>query len=214
MVIVFDLDDTLYDEIDFVKSGFWAIASTFSNTPQKLFDFMWNLFLQEGSGSIFNQLIEYFHLNATLETLITLYRTHTPNITLPEETITLLKAIKGFGSTALITDGLAQMQIQKFNSLGLSAWIDYPVFTNLYNTCKPNPLAYKMVMEHFKDEIKFVYFSDNPKKDFFAPNDLNWLTVRYKNPYGIYREIPSNASYEITSRLTLIPIIQQYLSEK
>lgn len=214
MVIVFDLDDTLYDEIDFVKSGFWAIASAFSDTPQKLFEFMWNLFLLEGSGSIFNQLIEHYHLNVTLEALIDLYRTHTPNISLPEETIALLKATKGFGPTALITDGMAQMQMQKFNSLGLSAWINYPVFTDLYDTCKPDPLAFKMVMEHFKDETNFVYFSDNPKKDFFAPNDLHWLTVRYKNPRGIYREIPSNASYEITSRLTIIPIIQQYLQKK
>lgn len=214
MVIVFDLDDTLYDEIDFVKSGFWAIASLFSDTPQKLFDFMWNLFLQEGSGSIFNQLIEHFHIDTTLESLMNLYRTHMPKISLPEETITLLEITKNFGPTALITDGMAQMQIQKFNSLGLSAWIDYPIFTDLYDTCKPNPLAFKMVMEHFKDETKFVYFSDNPKKDFFAPNDLGWLTVRYKNPHGIYRETPSNASFEITSRLSIIPLLEQYLSKK
>jgi putative hydrolase of the HAD superfamily len=214
MVTVFDLDDTLYDEIDFVKSGFWAVASAISATPQEPFEFMWNLFLQEGSGSIFNQLIEHFHPNITIESLITLYRTHTPDITLSEETLILLNAAKKIGPTALITDGIAPMQTQKFNTLGVSKWIDYPIFTDLYNTCKPKPLAFKMVMEYFEHENKFIYFSDNPKKDFFAPNNLNWLTIRYKNPRGIYRDIPSNATYEINSRLNMIPLMHQYLLEK
>ncbi|MDD2780902.1 HAD family hydrolase [Sulfuricurvum sp.] len=214
MVTVFDLDDTLYDEIDFVKSGFWAVASSISNVPQEPFDFMWNLFLKEGSGSIFNKLIEHFHLQISIEFLILTYRTHTPNITLADETIILLNKAKSFGSTALITDGMAQMQIQKFNVLGLSKWIDYPIFTDLYNTSKPNPLPFEMVMKHFKNENKFIYCSDNPKKDFFAPNQLDWLTIRYKNSYGIYRDILSNATYETTSRLAIIPLIQNYLFEK
>jgi putative hydrolase of the HAD superfamily len=214
MVTVFDLDDTLYDEIDFVKSGFWVVASGSVDTPQEAFDFMWNLFLREGSGSIFNQFIENFHLETTVESLINLYRNHKPDISLSDEAIILLNKAKSFGPTALITDGTALMQTQKFNALGLSEWVDYPIFTDLYNTSKPDPLPFKMIMEHFKNENKFIYCSDNPKKDFFAPNRLNWLTIRYKNPHGIYRDVLSNATHEVTSRLDIIPLIQDYLLEK
>ena len=42
MVIVFDLDDTLYDEINFVKSGFKEIASYLNN--ECYYDFMINVF--------------------------------------------------------------------------------------------------------------------------------------------------------------------------
>jgi len=210
MVTVFDLDDTLYDEIDFVKSGFLEIASTISDTPEEPFKFMWNIFLHEGSGSIFNQLIQHFHLTITLESLITQYRTHTPNIILSDETMALLNVAKSLGSTALITDGMSKMQTKKYDALGLSQWIDYPVFTDLYNTHKPEPLAFEMVMHHFASETKFVYLSDNPKKDFFAPNQLDWLTIRYKNPQGIYRDVPSNAKYEITSHMEAIPLLQDY----
>jgi FMN phosphatase YigB (HAD superfamily) len=55
MVIVFDLDDTLYDEIDFVKSGFREISKYLGD--EKYFNFMWEEFLKNGSGKIFDKLI-------------------------------------------------------------------------------------------------------------------------------------------------------------
>ncbi len=32
-----------------------------------------------------------------------------------------------------------------------------------------------------------VYVADNPAKDFVAPNQLGWLTIRIVRPDGIYR---------------------------
>ena len=50
-----------------------------------------------------------------------------------------------------------------------------------------------MVMEKFNTEKKFVYISDNPKKDFIAPKELGWESIRYKNPKGIYKDYENNA---------------------
>ena len=60
MVIVFDLDDTLYDEIDFVKSGFLEVSEYLGD--KKYFEFMWGEFVTNGSGKIFDKLIDKFSI--------------------------------------------------------------------------------------------------------------------------------------------------------
>ena len=89
MVIVFDLDDTLYDEIDFVKSGFKEISKYLND--EKYYDFMIHEFYPKGSGKIFDKLIEKFNLKYDVETLIEIYRFHRPKIFLPKESEKLLK---------------------------------------------------------------------------------------------------------------------------
>lgn len=61
MVVVFDLDDTLYDEIDFVKSGFKEISQYLDNNSY--YDFMTNDFYENGSGKVFDNLIEKYDLD-------------------------------------------------------------------------------------------------------------------------------------------------------
>lgn len=213
MVIVFDLDDTLYDEIDFVKSGFTAVADYIGGNRELHFSWMWETFLKNGSGTIFNQFIETFEIHSTLQELIDVYRYHTPNLFLSEDAKIVLAAARSIGKTALITDGNAQTQIIKYNALGLDQWIDFPIFTALYHTSKPNPLPFKMVMEYFHNEKRFLYIADNPKKDFIAPNELEWHSIRYHNPRGIYSSFASNASEEVFTFSEILSSIQKFAKD-
>ena len=194
MIVVFDLDDTLYDEIDFVKSGFLEVSRYLKN--EKFFDFMWEEF-KKGNKKIFNTLIEKFNLNIKVEKLIEIYRFHYPNISLPN------KKLASFAD-AIITDGHYIMQKNKYLALNLN--VKLPVFTDFYHTSKPDIKPFKMVEEYFKAK-KYVYIADNPKKDFFAPKELNWLTIRFKNKNGIYKDIKNNADIEVTSREEIIEIL-------
>lgn len=205
MVIVFDLDDTLYDEINFVKSGFKEVASYLKN--EKYYHFMIDIFETEGSGKIFDKLIDTFDLDVNINKLIEIYKFHIPNITLPKESLALLKFTKSF-KTALISDGHYLMQQNKFNALGLHKYIDYPLLTDFYHTKKPELKPYMMVMKKFKDEKKFVYISDNPKKDFIAVNELGWIGIRYKNPVGIYKDFENNTNYEVEKRESIVTLLQ------
>jgi putative hydrolase of the HAD superfamily len=207
MVIVFDLDDTLYDEIEFVKSGFKEISSYLGN--KKYFNFMWKEFLKNGSGKIFDKLIENFHLSISLNKLIEIYRFHKPDISLPNESKELLEFSKKY-KTALISDGHYITQQNKFLALNLDEYINYPIFTDFYHTKKPELKAFEMIMQKFPDK-KYVYISDNPKKDFFAPKKLNWITIRFKNKKGIYKDIPNNADYEVYSRKEILNKIKELL---
>lgn len=213
MVIVFDLDDTLYDEIDFVKSGFTAVADYIGGNREAHFSWMWETFLKNGSGTIFNQLLETFEIHSTLQELIDVYRYHTPNLFLSEDAKIVLTTSSSLGKTALITDGNAQTQMIKYNALELDQWIDFPVFTALYDTSKPDQLPFKMVMEHFHEEKRFLYIADNPKKDFIAPNELEWHSIRYNNPRGIYSSYTSNASEEVFTLAEILSSIQKFAKE-
>ena len=208
MVVVFDLDDTLYDEIDFVKSGFKEISKYLKN--KDYYKFMLDEFYKNGSGKVFNKLIDQFDLDISLQKLIEVYRFHIPDISLPLESIELLKFSQQF-KTALISDSHYIMQKNKYIALGLSDYIEYPVFTDFYHTKKPQEKAFKMVMEHFIDESEYIYISDNPKKDFIAPNSLKWKSIRYKNSLGIYKEYKNNANYEVENRSEIIKILKNLI---
>lgn len=211
MVIVFDLDDTLYDEVNFVKSGFQEVAHYLKD--EKYYDFMVDVFEREGSGKVFDKLIEKFGLDININQFIEIYRFHTPNIVLSNESLELLKFAKDF-KTALISDGNYIMQKNKFNALKLDEFIEYPIFTDFYHTKKPEKKPYKMVMDKYKDEDKFVYISDNPKKDFKALGQLGWIGIRYKNPVGIYRDFQNSTDYEVERKEDIICILRKLDSEE
>jgi putative hydrolase of the HAD superfamily len=208
MVIVFDLDDTLYDEVNFVKSGFKEIASYLQN--DKYYEFMIAEFDKNGSGKVFNKLIENFNLEISLNKLIEIYRFSKPNIALDNETKEILEFTKDY-KTALISDGHYITQRNKFDVLGLEKYIDYPIFTDFYHTKKPELKAFEMVMNKYNTENEFIYISDNPKKDFIAPNQLGWQSIRYKNPNGIYKEYKSDATYEVYNKLDILKVIKEIL---
>ncbi len=128
MVVVFDLDDTLYDEIDFLKSGFSEVANYLKDS--NYYDFMLREFYQNGSGAIFDRLIEEFGLDISAQKLIEIYRFHKPNITLSNETKELLNFAKKY-KTALISDSHYITQQNKFEALGLGEYIDYAILYRL-----------------------------------------------------------------------------------
>jgi len=208
MVIVLDLDDTLYNEIEFVKSGFLEVAKYVdSENYIESYHEMLETFKKEGSGKIFNKVLDKFgDSDINIQKLVNIYRFHTPNISLPIESRELLNAIQD-RDLALISDGEYIMQENKFKVLGLDKFISFPIFTDRYQTRKPEERPFKMVMEHFGTDREFCYISDNPKKDFIAPQKLGWKTIRYRNPVGIYRDIENNADIEIDDILDVLRYI-------
>jgi putative hydrolase of the HAD superfamily len=214
LVVVFDLDDTLCDEIEFIKSGFLAVAKSISRDEfEPLFSYMLKSFYKNGSGKVFNDLIDEFQLDVKLERLIDVYRFHKPYISLSLDREIVLKYIKQNFKTALISDGHYLMQSNKFDALYLDRYIDYPIFTDRYNTSKPDTKAFELVMNRFSNETNFCYISDNPKKDFIAPNLLGWDSIRFKNPNGIYRDFPNSAKIEIDYFIDILDIFSRVKSK-
>ena len=63
MIIVFDLDDTLYEEITYVKGGLKAVANylfrTYQlDTPERISGRLFAILLKKGRGKIFDIFLQ------------------------------------------------------------------------------------------------------------------------------------------------------------
>jgi len=204
MTIVFDLDDTLYDEIDFVKSGLKAVSGYINRIDS--FEFMWEYFCLHGSGKIFDVLIETYQLSLPLAKLVEIYRFHQPTIVLDKSSKELLTFSTQYHN-ALITDGHIITQKNKYHALGLERYLGFVVFSDAWHTAKPNEILFKKVMHEYPHD-HYVYIADNPKKDFISPRNLGWTSIRYKNPVGIYRNLENNATFEVESKEQILELLK------
>lgn len=173
---VFDLDDTIYMEYNYKKSGIKYILKVLKNLG---FNYKFNLMYLMSLDDPFQHIIEKLSLpRHSVNNLIWQYRLHKPNIKLNEKTNKLIKYLnyKSAG-IAILTDGRSFSQRQKLISLGL---IKYPFYiSEEYNDKKPQLKRLKLIMKTFNAE-NYVYVGDNVNKDFFGPNKLKWLTIGLK----------------------------------
>lgn len=174
-VIIFDLDDTLYKEIDFLKSAYREIAKVIGHP--EAFDFMLDSYLY--GDNAFKSVIDKYHLKFTVDQLLDIYRNHKPNISLDQNTATTLDALKARGIImCLLTDGRSVTQRNKIEALGLARWFspDDILISEEFGHCKPSMKCYQYFINRHPD-AEFVVIGDNPAKDFITPNKLGWTTI-------------------------------------
>ena len=81
-VVVFDLDDTLYKEIDYLCSAYREIAVYLETAFSLPCVYDWMLEQYEQKKDVFGDLIRTFHLSLTKERLLSMYHNHIPDISL------------------------------------------------------------------------------------------------------------------------------------
>lgn len=203
--VVFDLDDTLYLERDFVRSGYRAVAEhlrAILDRNEPFEDWLWRRFLDGQTRNAFNALDNHFHLDlpeASLATLIDLYRYHEPTIQPCPGVTDLLRRLRGEVRLGLISDGPPRMQRNKLHALGLADRFDAVVLTGELGpeAGKPSPLAFRDIQQRFDlPPEACLYIADNPTKDFLAPNRLGWGSVRYLRDGQVYATTPAPAGGE------------------
>ena len=123
-VVVFDLDDTLYKEVDFLKSAYHGIADCLSSQYHivDVYDEMYGAWLK--GENAFSKIIEKYDLPIQTDDLLRMYREHRSLINLDEETCQTLVLISKTCTLGLITDGRSLTQRNKIAALGLNQFID------------------------------------------------------------------------------------------
>lgn len=207
--IVFDMDDTLYLERDYVRSGFKAVGDwAFKNAAvEGLGAAAWRRFESGDRGDIFDRALEdvgYLQGPALVPELVAVYRAHRPNIVLAADVADSLTKLRLHAHLALITDGYPACQRNKIEALGLGRWLAYIVVTDELGSefRKPHPQAFEHVEQHFASvATRFAYVGDNPRKDFTAPRARGWTTFRIRRDGGLHRNVESHsgvADFEIS----------------
>lgn len=188
-VICFDLDDTLYKEIDYLKSAYREIAcfaarhlngcaDSVNTMASRAYEWMMNAY--RNGGNSFEALNYFLGLDIPVVDYLSIYRKHKPNISLSEEVVYVLSVLKEQGIIlGLITDGRSIQQRHKIEALGLSAYFDDDnlVISEEFGSEKPSPANYSYFIDKYPSCHDFTYVGDNLKKDFIAPNYLGWRTV-------------------------------------
>ena len=189
--IVFDLDDTLFPERDYVRSGYHAVAEHLRRTlhvREKFEDLMWDPFLAGRRERVFDAVSARFGLGLTSEQiaeLVEVYRGHAPSITAYSGLPDLLGRLHEHYRLGLLSDGYQPAQRLKLEALKLQRFFDQVLFTEDLGRefWKPSPAGFERIASAMgAPKEACAYVADNPAKDFVAPNALGWRTIQYLRP--------------------------------
>ncbi len=193
-VVVFDLDDTLYPEADYVDSGVRHVCAQINSLCGiNCYDAIQAHRLQDAKLDWLSLACELTGLKSTVkESLLWMYRLHLPAISLSENCSRSLEKIRSAAlAVAVLTDGRTVTQKFKLASLGLS---HYPAYVSEdYGSLKPAPDRFQAIQKDFPAE-QYVYVADNVEKDFLGCKPLGWIGVGMRgNRRNIYPQSTQNS---------------------
>jgi putative hydrolase of the HAD superfamily len=196
-VVAFDIDDTLYLERDYVRSGFRAVdgwcqehlgRSGFGASA-------WEAFQQGARRDIFDRVLRQWGVPiepSLIGQLVDVYRRHDPQIDLLPDAAECLARLRGRVKLAAISDGPPASQQAKVRRLGLDRWMDEIVLTGVLGPGfeKPSPKAFLKIQETFQCAgSQCVYVADNPAKDFRGPRQLGMTAIRVRRLEGLHYHV-------------------------
>jgi putative hydrolase of the HAD superfamily len=217
----FDLDFTLWDQEDFARSFFEAVAADFG----RRLGCGARAFTRAGVGALerltlahprlFDQVLH--QLGAwdprLVAELVERYHQHRPAARLYPGAWDTLGQLQGAGLRLfLVTDGRGTTQRAKVEALGLARWFDPMIFTGeLPEGCgKPDPYPFLLACQRLGlAPARCAYVGDNPERDFAGPRSLGMLTIGVATgPYARVAAAPGQGPQLRIGRLEeLVPCL-------
>lgn len=187
-IVAFDLDDTLYKEMDYVASGYRtvarALAATTGADAATLFDII-SRHRPLGFEAALDHIAGMPGAEAfTVEGMIEIYRAHVPDIAHHGDAEATLESLKAHGvRLVLITDGSTRHQRAKIKALGLERYFapDDILISEETGGDKTTDVPWNIVEARYKGARR-VYVGDNLSKDFRLPTLRGWHTVMLRDP--------------------------------
>jgi putative hydrolase of the HAD superfamily len=207
-VVVFDLDDTLYEELSYVQSGFRAVSREMAKVlgagEKELYDFMWKVLMTHGRGRVFDETAVRYcgrPLQRIVRRCLSIYRLHKPDIRLLPDAE---QALKRLGDTPvyIVTDGNKLVQQRKIEALGLHRLVTGYYITHRFGLryAKPSPYCFLKIRDRERvPASEIVYVGDNPRKDFIGIKPLGFRTIRIRR--GPYRDLVLPDAYEAEAKV-------------
>jgi putative hydrolase of the HAD superfamily len=221
--VIFDLDDTLYPERDYVYSGFRAVAewteAQFGIPALTGFVELKDLFEQGIRSDTFRHWLRLHKIEHPefLPEMIQMYRNHQPVIQPFPGVPELLTQLRKSFLLGVLTDGELSRQTKKMIALGLEPYFDDIVFSDHWGreAWKPNPWIFHLALKRIRVAgKKAIYVADNPQKDFFGAKSANIQTIRLRIPNGLYSMIePQNSDYAPDQEVTSLAELARIFSE-
>jgi putative hydrolase of the HAD superfamily len=219
MVLIFDLDDTLYEERTYVSSGFRAVARwlerQFHWDPEVSYRCMSETLECQGRGKIFDRVLQRNgKLTAALvRACVSVYRHHEPDIQLLPAARDLIPKLSG-NPLYLVTDGHKISQAGKIKALGIDRWFEKAYLTRRYGIryAKPSIFCFERIRRREGCRWnEMIHIGDNPEKDFVNLNPKGVHTVRVLT--GMRRRVVARHGYEARYRISDLTYFPRLLQE-
>jgi len=215
MVLVFDMDDTLYEEATYVRSGFMAVARRLAPVLGKSAKLvggeMMELFEQLGRGRVFDSLLESYgkFSRRLVQECVSCYRLHEPEIHLHRAGRSCLNRFRHM-PLYIVTDGNKTAQAAKARALGLKSKVKKVFITHRYGLrhSKPSPYCFQIIQKLERvPASQILYVGDNPAKDFVGIRPHGFRTLRVlTGPYSSVTARPGHeAEFQVGSLNELTP---------
>ena len=215
--VVFDLDDTLISEKEYIRSGFRQVSKKIAKKNNLDKDYVYKIMydtFNEDSKNVFNRVLDKLNIQyekEDIKELINYYRGHMPDIKLYDDAKYILDTLKAKGiKLGMITDGYKITQRNKLEALNIGDYFEHIVVTDELGRefWKPHQKPYEIIKKKLGLEYEnMVYVGDNVSKDFVTANKLGMNTIFINREEGIYSREQMDDEYlaklEIGSLLEL-----------
>lgn len=220
--VIFDLDDTLYPERDYVLSGFRAVstwAETHLGIPAAQGFIELKSLLDTGvRGNTFDRWLTSHQIpaNGAVQEMVRIYRNHAPTLTPFPEVPDLLLLLKKTYRLGLLSDGYLEVQQRKLYALRLTHYFDAIVFSDQWGreSWKPSVRPFAEILARLRTDAGVsIYVGDNPTKDFLGARQIGMFTIWVKRPGGFYTSMqPPTANHAPDLTLGSLDELQIFLA--
>jgi putative hydrolase of the HAD superfamily len=203
--VVFDLDDTLYPESAYVRSGFRAVADEaarrYGVPADEAYAELEGMFEDGVRGDTFDRWLKARGIDGDVAGLVAAYRGHKPAIAPFPEAPPLLARLRSDGYLlGLLSDGEPEIQYGKLDAIGLREAFDATLVSGELGreAWKPSPRGLTTLLERLGGvhPAEAVYVSDNPAKDFKAARDAGMRSIWVRREDGVYSHLePESPDY-------------------
>lgn len=195
--LLFDLDDTLYEERTYVMSGFAHVAAAVAAETgwdgAQLFTAMAEEFDRHGRGTVFDRAFLQFGVSPTsnqIAQLVERYREHQPAIRFFDGVASTLTELRAGYKLGVVTDGRPSMQKRKVDALGLGSHVDVIVYCWECDAPKPNPGGFLKALSKLGAKPKdALIIGDDVISDLGAARSLGCPFIRVRT--GRFRDVPT-----------------------
>lgn len=151
-LIVFDLDNTLYCETDYLFAAYHRIAemsATNSQETETYYNYLCTSFVQKGREGLFQRFKEHYAVPLSISQMLSVLRNTECPLTLYQTKQQLIKHLLELGkNVAILTNGNNVQQHQKVTNLQIEKL--FPQIMVVYASeidSKPSPVALQQLMK-------------------------------------------------------------------
>jgi len=225
--LVFDLDDTLLPERDWILSGFNAVETRLRSRGIRIgrvngIEKMLAAYASD-SAHVFDALaqdpeigVEPRDRASLVSDCVRTYREHLPSLSLSPDVRELLVWARQRLRVAIATAGHPSSQRAKIAATGLEELVDVILYGDGLpdEHIKPDTRWFLKVADLLSvSPTECLHVGDNPRKDFVPAKAVGMTTVRIRTAGGVYAHLEGpGIDYEVSDVTQLRDVIESFVA--